>query len=102
MENGNQRMVEDLQSENKKILVQFSADWCSPCRILTPHLEKMENDYPNVHFIKVNVGEHRDYASELGITSIPTVIVYDGNKIVSRSSGVNSNDYYKNLLNELQ
>lgn len=101
MEKVTSEVVKTKQSENKKLLVDFYADWCGPCKMLMPRLESFENEFNNVEFIKVNVDENMEYAKELGIRGVPTVIIFDGENMVNRSSGVQSDNYYKDILNNL-
>jgi thioredoxin len=101
MEKVNSDFVKTNQKENKKVLVDFYAEWCLPCKQLIPKLESFEKDFPNVEFVKVNVDENMNYAMELGVRGVPTVIIYDGETIVSRSSGVQSDSFYKDVLNNL-
>lgn len=99
MEKVTSEVVKTKQSENKKLLVDFYADWCGPCKMLMPRLESFENEFNNVEFVKVNVDENMEYAKELGIRGVPTVIIFDGENMVNRSSGVQSDNYYKDILN---
>jgi len=101
MENVNADKLKELQGENKKILVDLFAQWCGPCKQLIPRLESFEKDYPNITFIKIDVDQNRDFAVALGITSVPTVLMFDGTTLKHRSSGVNSDKFYKDLLNSL-
>lgn len=101
MENVTQEFVKELQSQGKKLLIQYTAKWCGPCKSLTPKLEKIENDYPNVKFVKVDVDENRNEIIEIGIMAVPTVMVFNGSNLVDRSTGLNNDSYYKNILNEL-
>lgn len=101
MEKLTSEQVKTKQTENKKILVDFFADWCLPCKQLIPKLEVIEKNYPNIEFVKINVDENMDYAKELGIRGIPTVIIFDGENLVNRSSGVQSDTYYKEILNNM-
>lgn len=93
--------LEQLKSENKKILLDLYADWCGPCKMLIPKLETIETNYPDVEFVKMNVDEESAYTISLGVRSVPTVIIMDGNNTVSRTSGLQSDDYYKNILTTL-
>ena len=101
MENVTTERFKELQLEGKKIMVDFFADWCGPCKQLIPRLEKMEKEYPNISFIKINVDDNMDAALDLGIRSVPTVIVYDGEKLVNRSQGAQPEGFYKDILNNL-
>ena len=101
MENVTSDKVKELQLQGKKLLVQYTASWCGPCRTLSPRLENFEGDYKGVLFTKVDVDQNVDAAMELGIRSVPTVIIYDGEKIVNRSQGVQSDTFYKDILNSL-
>ena len=101
MENVNGEKIKELQSQGKKILVDYWAKWCGPCKSLIPRLETMENQYPNVEFVKVDVDENIDMAMEMGIRSVPTVMIFDGDKLINRSSGLQSENFYKDILNSL-
>lgn len=63
--------LEDLIKEGT-YLVDFYADWCGPCKMLGNVLEKLED----VNIIKINVDEHNDLATQFGVMSIPTLIVF--------------------------
>lgn len=101
MDNLTGEKVKQLQSEGKKLLVDYWAKWCGPCKMLIPRLEIMEKEYPNVMFVKVDVDENMDHALDLGIRSVPTVLIYDGEKLISRTSGANDNSTYKSILDKL-
>jgi thioredoxin 1 len=90
-----------LKKENKKILLDLHGVWCGPCKQLMPKLESIEKEFPNVEFVKMDVDKNRNYVMELGITSIPTVIFYDGDKTVNRTQGAQPESVYKNILNTL-
>lgn len=93
--------VAELQKNGKKIMVDFFAHWCGPCKVLIPRLEKMSEQYDNVEFVKVNVDENREYAQQLGIRGVPTVIIYDGTQEISRSVGANPDNQYTDVLDSL-
>ncbi len=101
MENLTANEVYKLKSEGKKVLVDYWAKWCGPCKTLIPKLEMIEKDYPNVTFVKIDVDENQEHAVSMGIRSVPTVMIFNGDNLVDRTSGVQSDDHYKNVLNNL-
>ena len=68
----------------EKVLVDFYANWCGPCKMIAPELEKAERD---INVIKVDVDEFEDLAKEYGVMSIPTLILFDEGKEVKRTIG---------------
>lgn len=101
MENVTSAQVAQLQSEGKKILVQYTATWCGPCKALTPRLSNLSNKYSDITFVKVDVEENMESARDLNITTVPTVMIYDGNTLVNRSVGANTDSVYTKILDVL-
>ena len=63
-------------------LVDFYAEWCGPCKMLSPIIEEVANETSDVKIVKVNIDEHSDIAQKYGVMSIPTLILFkDGNEI---------------------
>lgn len=69
-------------------LVDFWASWCGPCRMLSPVVEQVADENPDLHVFKVNVDDEPEIAERYGIQSIPTLIVFRGGQEVNRSVGV--------------
>ena len=67
----------------EKILVDFYANWCGPCKMLSPILEKLEE----VKVLKVNVDENPELARKYGVMSIPCLILFDKGKELKRNVG---------------
>ena len=89
----------EFREEIKKnlVLVDFYADWCMPCKMLAPILEKLENDY---EIVKVNVDENQNLAQELGIMSIPTLMLYSKEKLLDTKLGLMPEEEIKKWLNK--
>lgn len=78
--------VEVLESD-KKVLVDFWADWCGPCRMLSPLVDQVAEENANIKVVKVNVDEENALAMKYGIMSIPTLLVFENGQEVKRSTG---------------
>jgi thioredoxin 1 len=94
--------LEQLKKEGNKILLDLHGLWCGPCKQLMPRLEAIEKEYNNkVVFVKMDVDKNKDYALSLGIRSVPTVIIYDGETIKERFVGAKMDLEYKDVLNSI-
>jgi thiol-disulfide isomerase/thioredoxin len=101
MENVTEEQVKQLQSEGKKLLVQYTAMWCGPCKALTPRLTTLSSNYPDITFVKVDVDENMDEIGELEIRSVPTIMIYNGDILINRSTGANIDSVYTKILDTL-
>ena len=83
---------ENLQSEvlNSKqtVLLDFWAPWCGPCRMLSPVVDQVAAEAPQVKVVKVNIDQEPELAASFGIMSIPTLVVVKGGREANRSVGV--------------
>jgi thioredoxin 1 len=77
---------EVLKSE-KTVLVDFYADWCGPCRMVSPIVDEIAAEHPEYKVVKVNVDAENELASAYGVMSIPTLIVIKEGKVVEQSTG---------------
>ena len=69
------------------VLVDFYADWCGPCKMLTPVIDEIAAEHPEVKVVKLNVDNAPEIASSYGVMSIPTLIVFKGGQAAARSVG---------------
>lgn len=97
----NKKELEEMKLNGDKILVDFYGTWCGPCKSLMPLLESIEGEYPSVKFVKMDVDQNRDYIMDIGIRSVPTVMVFNGGDLVNSSAGLNNAMFYKGILNTL-
>jgi thioredoxin 1 len=93
--------LNQMKENGEKVLVDFFAEWCGPCKQLLPRLEIIQNEYPNVKFVKINVDENMDGSVQYGIRGVPTVMIFNGENELLRTSGVRPDSEYKNILNSL-
>jgi thioredoxin 1 len=101
MENVSGEVVEQLLTQDKVVLVDYFAKWCGPCKTLMPRLTALESEYPNAKFVSVDVDENTDHSMKVGIRSVPTIMIYKNGDLIDRSSGANSDAFYKKILNDL-
>ena len=72
----------------EKVLVDFYANWCGPCKMLGPIFEKVSNNFDNIKFCKLNVDEDNENISkDFGVMSIPTIILFKDGKEIKRNIG---------------
>ena len=77
---------EVLQSE-KPVLLDFFAPWCGPCRMLSPVLDEIAQERPDVKVVKVNVDEEQELAAQYRVVSIPSLFIINNGEVVSQTLG---------------
>jgi thioredoxin 1 len=78
----------DVLEHDKPILVDFWAEWCGPCRQVSPILEEIAGEHADkITIVKLNVDENPATAAEYGVVSIPTLNVYQGGRVVKTIVG---------------
>jgi len=82
-------------------LVDVFADWCGPCKVISPIIDELSGDYQGqVVFGKLNVDEAKDKTTELGVRNIPTILIYKDGQIVERKTGAISKNQLKELIDK--
>ena len=88
---------QEINSANKT-LVDFYADWCGPCKMIAPILEVIAEERNDINVLKINVDELPRIAGRFGITSIPTLMVFQNGQLLQTSLGYKAKSQIENLL----
>ena len=79
---------DEVVKSDLPVLVDFWAEWCGPCKVIAPVIEELALDYDGkVKFGKLNVDDHNQVASEYGVRSIPTLLVFKNGAVVNQIVG---------------
>ena len=82
----------DSSIQNGVVLVDFFATWCGPCKMLSPVLEEVAQENPNISVLKIDVDEVGELAARYGIQAIPTLMLFkDGQRVDTRMGYQNKN-----------
>lgn len=89
----------DVLQSDKPVLVDFWAEWCAPCRMLSPTIEAIAEQYGDTAgVVKVNVDENTSTAQRYGIKGIPTLILFSAGKEVERVVGATSKESISRMI----
>ena len=84
------------------VLVDFWASWCGPCRMVSPIIDEIAEEYDGkIKVGKVNVDEEGELASEFAIVSIPTILIFKNGKIIEKVVGVRSKDDFCDVIDKI-
>ena len=89
---------EEVINSEKPVLLDFWASWCGPCRMVSPIVDEIAQERPDVKVCKVNVEEQRELAAAFKVMSIPTLVVMKGGKIINRALGARPKGQILELL----
>ncbi|MBE6092441.1 MAG: thioredoxin [Selenomonas ruminantium] len=80
------------------VLVDFWADWCGPCRMLSPIVDEVATENPSIKVGKINVDEQQELSAQFSIMSIPTLLVFRDGKKISESIGLIPKEQIEKML----
>lgn len=77
----NENFEGEVLKSDKKVLIDFYADWCGPCKMLSPIVEEVARDNSDIKVVKINIDENEELAVKYGVASIPTLIVIENGEV---------------------
>ncbi|UTY38490.1 thioredoxin [Allocoprobacillus halotolerans] len=94
----NSQEFQDVVAQNDLVLVDFFANWCGPCKMLAPSIDKLASEHPEAKVVKVDVDQEASLAMQFGVQSIPTLIVFKNGQAVNRQLGFVPYDTLESML----
>lgn len=83
----NKDNFDSVKNSSKPVLLDFYADWCGPCRMVSPIVEEIAEENPQYLIGKINVDQEPELAQQFSVLSIPTLAVLKNGKVISQSAG---------------
>ncbi len=93
---GSAEAFDKLITESEKpVLVDFWAEWCGPCKVLSPRVDEAAEEMDDVAVAKVNVDDQQDLAARFKVMQIPTLLLFKGGEVANKSIGAITKDQIK-------
>ncbi len=93
-----QNFHREIMNSAQPVLLDFWAEWCGPCRMLSPAVDALAGERPDITVGKVNIDEQADLARQFRIMSIPTLVVLKDGKVTAQKAGVQSKENIRAML----
>jgi len=79
----------EKESQGELVLVDFFATWCGPCKMLSPVIEEVANEHPEIKILKLDIdqGENGQLAAKHGVSAVPTLLLFKDGKVVASQVG---------------
>ena len=91
---------EEVINSKTKVLIDFNAEWCGPCKMMRPVLDKYAEEHENVKIVSINVDDNRELARKYNVFSIPCLVVIKDGKELDRTVGLISRTELDDLIGE--
>ncbi len=92
---------EEVMQSDRPVLMDFYADWCGPCKMMSPVIDEIANEMDSIKVGKINVDENQDLAMEYGVMSIPTIILIKNGEAKKVFVGVRDKSEILNAIDEV-
>lgn len=88
----------EIVKADKPVLVDFWASWCGPCRMLSPTIDEIAEEHPEIRVCKINIDDEAELAIRHGVMSVPTLMIFKNGEIAQTAVGVRPKDEILDLL----
>ena len=88
----------EIVKADKPVLVDFWASWCGPCRMLSPTIDEIAEEHPEIKVCKINIDDEAELAIRHGVMSVPTLVIFKNGEIAQTAVGVRPKDEILDLL----
>jgi len=88
----------EIVKADKPVLVDFWASWCGPCRMLSPTIDEIAEEHPEIKVCKINIDDEAELAIRHGVMSVPTLMIFKNGEIAQTAVGVRPKDEILDLL----
>ena len=94
----NKNNFEEIKNSGRTVLLDFYADWCGPCRMVSPIVDEIAEENPQYTVGKINIDNETELAQMFGVMSIPTLVVLKDGKVAYKSVGARPKDQILDML----
>ena len=94
----NDSFQQEVLQSDKPVLLDFFASWCGPCRQVSPIIDQLAAEHPELKVAKIDIDQNRELAKQHKVFSIPTLVVYKNGEITARATGVRSQSEILELI----
>ncbi|MEA4913654.1 MAG: thioredoxin [Christensenella sp.] len=94
----NANFKEEVLESDKKVLVDFWAPWCGPCRMVSPIVDEIAEENSAIKVAKINIDEQPQLASQYGVMSIPTLLLFENGDVVDKAVGARNKSFILQML----
>ena len=89
--------LQTLVKDNKKVVVDFFATWCGPCKMIAPVIEGLAGEHTDIAFAQVDVDQSEDVAAKYEVTSMPTFLFFFNGEVIDKQIGANQEAIKKKI-----